>query len=209
MEKRNAAGPTPRERSSARRRRKIFASLRKCIIDKGYSTTTLADIAREAEMSPSHLLYYFSDKSDILSQYFDNVATRIKERLNGFRSEPALRRTELFARLFFSGRALPKTEIGFMLECFGVAVHDSELQQQKSQLDRFCKDYLRALFEEFGETEEVAGYSAEVSYALLVGLRTAVYFDRRLSVDKAHRIFREEMLKLAHVKDPEDIKRAV
>jgi len=209
MDKKNTAGTTPRQRASTRRRQKIFAALRKCIIDKGYSTTTLADIAREAEMSPSHLLYYFSDKSDILSQYFDNVSTRIKERLQEFRAEPALRRIELFSRLFFSGKALPKTEIGFMLECFGVAVHDSELQQQKTELDRFCKDYLSALFEELGESEEGAAYSAEVSYALLVGLRTAVYFDRGLSVDKAHQIFRDEMLKLAQSSDAKTIKRAI
>ncbi|MEL7045167.1 MAG: TetR family transcriptional regulator, partial [Pseudomonadota bacterium] len=38
------------------RRRKIFRSLHDCIIENGYSKTTLADIAKKAGMSPSHLL---------------------------------------------------------------------------------------------------------------------------------------------------------
>jgi AcrR family transcriptional regulator len=174
----------------------IFAALRECIIEKGYSTTTLADIAREAGMSPSHLLYYFSDKADILAQYFASVSQRITARLEEFRAETPEHRIDLLARLFFGGKGLSKTEIGFMLECFGVAVHLPSLKQHKSDLDALCKSYLRDLFAELGTVSGDPAYAAEVAYALLVGLRTAVYFDENLSVEQAHQIFRTEMMKM-------------
>jgi hypothetical protein len=42
-----------------------------------------------------------------------------------------------------------------------------------------------------------AGDRAEIAYALLVGLRTATYFDTRLSLHEARRVFRAEMRNLA------------
>lgn len=187
----------PKQPTPSKRRERIFAALRECIIDKGYSTTTLADIAREAEMSPSHLLYYFSDKADILTQYFATVANRITTRLDEFRVELPERHVELLAHLFFAGKGLSKAEIGFMLECFGVAVHLPGLKQHKGDLDTLCKRYLHDLFAEIGAVSGDPAYSAEVAYALLVGLRTAVYFDENLSVEQAHQIFRNEMVRMA------------
>ncbi len=84
-----------------------------------------------------------------------------------------------------------------MLECFGVAVHDKQLRREKKALDRFCKAYLQELFEKSpGGAERARGF-AEISYALLIGLRTAAYFDKRLGIPRARRLFHEEMLNLA------------
>jgi AcrR family transcriptional regulator len=200
-----------KEGSSERRREAVFVGLHECILEKGYARTTLADIARAAHMSPSHLLYYFSEKTDILSQYFGNVAGRITNRLEEARSEEPLHRIDLLARLFFGGKGLSKSEIGFMLECFGVAVHDPSLKQQKSDLDRLCKQYLQDLFADCGGSSADCVYCAEVAYAILVGLRTAVYFDERLSVKEAHEIFRSEVLRMAKPKlegrHPKDVRR--
>ena len=45
------------------RRRKIFKSLHDCIEAEGYVNTSLQDVANRAEMSASHLCYYFSVKT--------------------------------------------------------------------------------------------------------------------------------------------------
>jgi AcrR family transcriptional regulator len=189
-----------KRRPSERRRDMIFSGLRECIIGQGYATTTLADVARAAGMSPSHLLYYFSDKADILSQYFASVAKRITQRLDEFRSHEPARRIDLLAHLFFGGKGLSKSEIGFMLECFGVAVHAPGLKQQKADLDRLCKNYLQEMFEVLRSDTEASANSAEAAYALLVGLRTAVYFDENLSVDRAHEIFRNEITRMVNAR---------
>ena len=90
----------------------------------GLCQDQLADIARTAGMSPSHLLYYFPGKDAMLGQYFAHVTNRIVSRLNSFRTETPDRQIQLLATLFFAGQGITKAEIGFMLECFGVAVHD-------------------------------------------------------------------------------------
>jgi len=180
-----------------KRRESIFMALHDCIIKKGYAATSLADVARAAGMSSSHLLYYFPGKDAILAQYFAHITRRIIDRLESFRGEPPDRQIQLLATLFFSGAGVTKSEIGFMLECFGVAVHDKELQREKSELDRFCKTYLRELFEKFTDGPSKPAEAAEIVYAMLVGLRTAAYFDERLGPQQALDIFRDQMMNMA------------
>lgn len=179
-----------------KRRKRIFQALHDCIIDKGYSKTTLADIARTAEMTPSHLLYYFSGKDAILEDYFENVAQRIVERMERFRTETPERRIDQLVDLFFAGKGITMSEIGFMLECFGVAVHDKQLHSEKAALDRFCKTYLEELFVESPCGASMARDSAEIAYATLIGLRTAVYFDDRVDLPSARRLFRDSIQSL-------------
>ena len=189
---------TPRQRGDDRRR-KILQALHDCVIERGYPKTTLADVARAAGMSPSHLLYYFDGTDAILAQYFTNVAQRITERLDSFRAEPPDRQILLLVELFFAGKAIKRSEAGFMLECFGVAVHDKRLWQAKTALDEYCKDYLRQLFERSPCGPANASTSAEVAYAMLVGMRTMAYFDEKAGPNQARRLFQATMSDLANL----------
>lgn len=201
LQERARSGPTGRRPNlrGKKRREAILQALHDCVISSGYPKTTLADVARAADMSPSHLLYYFPGVDAILAQYFANVSRRIVDRLEGFRDESPERRIQLLVDLFFSGTGVARSEIGFMLECFGVAVHDAQLHAEKAALDQYCKAYLRRLFEQSPHGASRARDSAEIAYALLVGLRTAEYFDERLGHDDARRIFHSEMLALAGI----------
>lgn len=182
-----------------KRRSQILKALHNCIIEKGYAKTTLANVASAAGMSASHLLYYFQGKDDILEYYFHNVAGRILKRIDGFRHETPKRQIDLLAGLFFAGKGITKTEIGFMLEIFGVAVNDKELRHEKADLDEKCKAYIAELFSQTQSGKHVSSPkdSAEIAYALLIGLRTAVYFDDNLSLSMAHRLFKNSMLNMA------------
>jgi AcrR family transcriptional regulator len=181
-------------------RASILKALHDCVIRRGYAKTTLADVARGAGMSPSHLLYYFQGTDAILVHYFAIVCRRIIERLEGVRSEEPEQQIRLLAELFFAGKAIKKSEIGFMLECFGVAVHDKRLRSEKTAIDRFCKEYLQQLFEKSPCGPAQAEASAEIAYAMLVGLRTAAYFDERLGPRHARRLFHEAILHLAKLR---------
>jgi AcrR family transcriptional regulator len=176
------------------RRRAIFTALHACVIERGYSKTSLADVARSAGMSPSHLLYYFEGLDSILQHYFAYIVERIIARMSSFRDEPPERKIELLADLFFGGTSDDKSEIGFMLECFGAAVHDEALKRDKVAIDQFCKTYLQELFEPTLAGRTQARMAAEVSYATLVGLRTACYFDENLTLRRARTMFRDEMI---------------
>lgn len=194
----------PVQERGDKRRKAILWALHDCMIKVGYAKTTLADIAEVAGMYPSHLLYYFDGKDAILQQYFHKVANQILNRLEEFRTEPPRRQIELLARLFFGGAGITKSEIGMMLECFGVAVNDKVLQREKADLDVKCKTYLKDLLAqtpcEFSSDVEE---SAEVAYATLIGLRTAVYFDKNFSLAEGRRMFHSTMLKIAGLSEKE------
>jgi AcrR family transcriptional regulator len=183
-----------------KRRKLILDAFHDSIINKGYSKTTLRDVSEAAGMSASHLLYYFSGKEAILQHYFETVAQRIKDRIDSFRGESPERQIELLADLFFAGKGITNSETGFMLECFGVAVHDRHLHSEKADLDRFCKDYLEGLYAQVPGTRAKARDHAEVSYAMLIGLRTAAFFDDDVSLQDARRLFREGVLSQAGCK---------
>ena len=180
-----------------KRRALILSAFHDCIISKCYAKTTLRDVAQAAEMSASHLLYYFPGKDTMLEHYFENVAERIVERIESFQDELPVKQIDLLADLFFAGKGITRSEIGFMLECFGVAVHDRKLGHDKTKLDRFCKTYLKELFEQSPSGSSNASNYAEISYAMLIGLRTAAYFDRQLGLPRARTLFHDEMLNLA------------
>jgi AcrR family transcriptional regulator len=193
-------GTTSTSRGDKRRSR-ILEAFHDCIIDKGYAKTTLRDVAGAAGISASHLLYYFPGKDSILEHYFEEVAARIVDRIESFRAEQPERQVGLLSDLFFAGKGITRSEIGFMLECFGVAVHDKELRKQKRELDRFCKAYLAELFGQLPVGSGKCEARAEIAYASLIGLRTAAYFDRRVTLSTARRLFHNEMLSLAGMRD--------
>jgi hypothetical protein len=64
-------------------------------------------------------------------------------------------------------------------------------------LDRFCKTYLEELFVESPCGASKARDSAEVAYAMLIGLRTAVYFDERIDLPRARSLFHTSIMNLA------------
>lgn len=181
--------PARRARGEQRRRR-IFRALHDCIIAKGYSNTTLADIATSADMSPSHLLYYFSGKERILEEYFAAVADRFLAHVATISEAPAADQGEMLADLWFGGEAGNREEIGFMLECFGEAVHDGEMRRTKAEFDRHCKTHLEGVMANAPAGGRMSSAeAAEIAYSLLTGLRNSVYFDEAFTVASARRIF--------------------
>ena len=182
------------------RRRKIFKSLHDCIEAEGYVNTSLQDVANRAEMSASHLCYYFSGKDAILLEYFESVSARILEQVEVLNKGTPQKQINALADFWFKGKARSRKEIGIMLECFGVAVNHEALCQAKNRFDETCKSYLIALFD---DAPSVLGQSsrdaAEVCYALTIGLRSSVYFDKGVGLEDAHRIFVQTMLPMCGV----------
>ena len=185
------ATPEKKPDSRGKKRRKlIYRSLHDCILKKGYVKTTLADIAEGAGMSASHLLYYFKGKEAILEQYFERVSEQFLERIDSFREQPLAEQIQSLADFWFKSEASTRQEIGFMLECFGAAVNDKVLKKTKAQFDHRCKHYLTDLVS-LGPRLPMgsATDTAEVSYAVMIGLRSAVYFDDDIDLEDAHRLF--------------------
>jgi AcrR family transcriptional regulator len=191
------SGARRRDGRGDKRRRRIFKSLHDCILAQGYVKTTLADIAKGADMSASHLLYYFKGKEAILEQYFENVSVRFLEKIEEFSQQEPREQIQSLADFWFKGEASTVKEIGFMLECFGAAVNDDVLKVTKADFDQRCKDYLVKIFDASPSVfMESSKDSAEIAYGLMIGLRSAVYFDTDIDLDDAHRLFLGSMLSM-------------
>ena len=180
------------------KRKRILDALHRCIIAKGYAKTTLAEIAIEAELYPSHVLYYFEGKEAILEYYFSQVSKLFTRRLNSFKNEAPSDKIRSLTDFFFADNVVTHSEIGFMLECFGVAVNDEIMKGEKAALDVFCKTYLADMFIDT-PCNFVAGAraSAEIAYAILIGLRTAVYFDDSVDLKEARMLYLNAMMKIS------------
>jgi AcrR family transcriptional regulator len=190
-----------RDTRGEERRRLIFKSLHDCILSQGYIKTTLADIAKGAGMYPSHLLYYFNGKEAILEQYFENVSESFLEKIDSFSTQETREQIQSLTDFWFKGEKSTVKEIGFMLECFGAAVNDETLKITKREFDRRCKDYLEQIFSAcplaFISSNKDA---AEIAYSLMIGLRSAVYFDSAIDQDDAHRLFLNTILTMSGLK---------
>ena len=191
----------------ADRKRIILRALHDCILRKGYVKTTLADIATESGMSASHLLYYFRGKEAMLEQYFADVSVTFLDKIGRLLEEPTDAQLMLLADFWFNNEANTKQEIGFMLECFGVAVNDAALLDIKVAFDAKFKEQLGSFLVKISQhkkslSSDGASELAEVVYALIIGLRSAVYFNVELGLESAHGLFCSTVLDLIKSNSP-------
>ena len=190
-----------RDSRGDKRRRLIFKSLHDCILAQGYVKTTLADIAKGSDMSPSHLLYYFKGKEAILEQYFENVSVSFLEKIEEFSTQEPREQIQSLTDFWFKGEASTVKEIGFMLECFGAAVNDDVLKVTKRDFDERCKSHLAKIFDDCPTVfMNNSTDAAEIAYSLMIGLRSAVYFDSDIDSEGAHRLFLTSVLTMSGLK---------
>ena len=187
-----------REVKEPSRRERIVAALCERMLARGFAATTLADVARAAHMTPSHLLYYFKDKEAVLNACFEAVTAQIMEGLAGLERLPPRERLDGVAEYFFGGKLLNKNDMGITLEFFGLAVHNKDLHETKAQFDRIVKGWLAHMFAASGCRADLTPEdAAESAYAMIVGLSTSSFFDERLPLARARALLRDSLYALA------------
>ena len=180
------------------RRGKIVLALYRCMAKKGYAATTLCDIAEEAEMSSSHLLYYFPGKEAILEAFFKAVTNRIDKQVAELEDRGPAEKIEAIADLFLSGKGLRKVDKGVMLDLYGQAVQNRTMRRVKVMHDRRIKDMFVELFEQTPlAPDTTAEEAAQSAYAMLLGLRANSFYDSQLTPAETNRLFRNTLFRLA------------
>jgi len=195
-----------RSQTAKGRRERIIEALCERMLARGFAATSLADVARAAHMTPSHLLYYFKGKEEILNACFEGVTANIMSGLAVLDAEPLPGRLDRIAEFFFGGKLLDKSDLAITLEFFGTAVHDKALHATKACFDRTVKAWLAHTFEETprvpGATPENA---AEAAYAMIVGLSTSAFFDERLGFERARALLAAALHNLAGTAVPGEV----
>ncbi len=64
---------TPREKQSKEKKEYIFRTAMTMFRERGYAETTIRDICRKADISPSTFYHFFGDKSGVLMVFFNGI----------------------------------------------------------------------------------------------------------------------------------------
>jgi AcrR family transcriptional regulator len=93
-----------KRRERKRRRRQIMVAARKVFSIKGFTKTTMEDIAREAELSPGTLYLYFKNKDELYASLSVEILEHLYSKLKHVyikASQPPQRRIELLKQTLF------------------------------------------------------------------------------------------------------------
>jgi len=194
-------------RRSHDRRAKIIAALYRCMSKRGYAASTLSDIAAEADMSSSHLLYYFPGKDAILVEFFKRVCSDVADEVAALPDDPTAR-LDAIAHIFVGERRGGKRRRAVMLDLYGQTVQNRELRRMNVAHDKVV---IKTLVDVFMRTplssDTTAEDAAQSAHAMLIGLRAKSAFDPACDTAQAHRLFRLTLFRLAGLSLPRQKRR--
>jgi AcrR family transcriptional regulator len=167
----------PSSETAAERKQTIVRALHRCIREHGYARTTLTDIALKAEMSPSHIRYYFDGKEAILKFYFEMLCHDIVSEIRRIPFHDPEQWLCDFARYYFGNPRISQTGLAVIVEIFGVAMHDAGMKAIKIGFDNEMRAILRRFFEQAGCAEGLTPETAaELARAMDIGLKYSTAF---------------------------------
>jgi AcrR family transcriptional regulator len=191
----NRENHTDRKRD---RRPEIVAALYRAMLRKGFSGTSLTDLAKGAGMSVSHLLYYFSSKEEVLQALAVAVIRGTWETIEASRNRPPEEQCRALADYNFTGPGASPIYRAIVLELMAVSVHDKRLWQISRANARIFRRHLTDIFR---NSPRMPGLDADdaglIAGALWMGLFVNTRFEPDLNRSRAHRLFLQMMLQLA------------
>lgn len=168
----------PTKPKGTKTKQDILEAFTACVRKQGYAKTTMVDVAKEANLFPSNLFYYFESKDELLRVCFKRQCDIIVHGLEKIKDYDLEGKIDYIADFLFSeSESVNHFTTGFMYEAIGVSVSDSILSQNKSEMDRCCKKLLVEIFIDIDPSESVRNEKADILYSLLAGLKLNGYFD--------------------------------
>jgi AcrR family transcriptional regulator len=184
-------------RDESDRRIVILRALWRLMLEKGYASTSMTDVARRARLSPSHLAYYFPTKDAILLELFAALSDALLSDLTSQRGEPPLEQCHRLAKYAFREPKLDLGESAIALEMIGIALHNPRFRHRYSEYARKMNRYLRDLF---AKTPRAFNLSAEdaavLATSMWIGLLTNSYFYRGFDRSRARMVFHQTLMML-------------
>jgi AcrR family transcriptional regulator len=154
---------------SFERRAAIGRALYKSIRKKGFAQTKLQDIAELADMTPSHVRYYFDGTRDILKWYFAETCKQFNQQAEELLATVSADPIAALAESYFPEVSKRRANLGVFLELRALALHDTQLYSQVRQHDRSQIEILAAILTPVcGKPYAVS--AAEIAYSLAQGL---------------------------------------
>src|SRR5690348_16702150 len=154
------------------RRSEIALAMDACVRDRGYSATSLTDIAVRAKMSPSHIRYYFDGKEEILEFYLERICEQIIHDIAAIPKTSPQQWLKEFTAYFITNPKMTRGTIATLVEIFAVSMHNPKLMKIKLHYDEFIRttftDFFRWAGTQVGLSPEDAAYR---TWALEIGMK--------------------------------------
>jgi AcrR family transcriptional regulator len=189
-------------KDSSDRRIVILRALWRLILQKGYASTSLTDVAKKAQISPSHLAYYFPTKEAILLELYRTLFGALLSGITTHGDQPPAEQCDRLASYAFLEPVMPLSDRSIVLELIGLAVHNHRLRRSTLDYAEKMIGYLRELF---AKTPRAFDLSAEdaalLAASIWSGLLTNSYYYKRFDGSRARELFRRTLLILAGLGD--------
>jgi AcrR family transcriptional regulator len=154
------------------RRAEISQALYRCIVKRGYSSTTVRDIAKEAGMRSGLIHHYFTSKDEILAIVTQDLVEQGRKRVLRLLEEEKERdlseRLRLGIDFLFLELAGDRDLVKVFHELWNLAVHDEALRRSLSSFYRQCRKSIASMIEEYLRENAVPEAQAKDLAAFLV-----------------------------------------
>jgi AcrR family transcriptional regulator len=168
----------PTKPKGTKRKNDIIEAFTRCVRKQGYAKTSMVDVAKEANVFPSNLFYYFDSKDELLRLCFKEQCDVIVRGLEKIKDYDIQGKIEYVADfLFIESKSVNHFTTGFMYEAIGISISDPILSQHKNEMDNCCKSLLAEVFIDIDALETTRNEKADILYSLLAGSKLNGYFD--------------------------------
>jgi len=177
------------------RRLQIMAATRRVMVRRGVATLRVADVAKEAGVSPGIVHYYFASKDELIRETFqDNFANSLERRASIFAKE--LRADEklgLLLRSYVPDDEATRESWCVWLELWVGALQDEKLRELNERAYGEWRRLVGGIIEQGIEDGVFASSDPEADANQLVGMIDGLAVQVLLgsaviSVDEMHRI---------------------
>jgi AcrR family transcriptional regulator len=154
------------------RRREISQALYRCIAERGYSNTSVRDIAQEAGMRSGLIHHYFKSKDEILAALTQDIFEKYWERMSHLLEENKDRelpeRLRVGIQFIFRQVAGDRDLIKVFHELWNLAEHDLALNKSLRSLYREYRNSVAVVIEDYLSENNVQDIQAKDLAAFLV-----------------------------------------
>ena len=184
------------------RRIVILRALWRLMLQKGYASTSLTDIARKARMSTSHLAYYFPNKEAILFELCRALTGGLLTDVTMNRGESPVEQLHLLASYAFMEPVMPVSDRTIFLELMGLAVHH---RRYRPRVYAYAQNMINYLREVFAKTPRILNLSADdtalLAASIWTGLLVNSFCYKRFDQSHSRMLFRQSLLLFAGLSD--------
>jgi AcrR family transcriptional regulator len=169
-----------------------------CIRTKGVAAMSLTDIAVAANMSLSHVRYYFESKEEVIEYHLNKLSAEILAEIDAIERATPQQWLKDFVAYFVANPRLTHTTVGVLIEIFGVSVHNDALSLVKKRHDAAIREVLLRYFKWAGTAPGVSvEHAAYTAWCLESGMKFNGAFQSDFSPERAGRIFLAEMRRMS------------